>query len=199
METKVAYTYLIFVCIYQQVAVSRGRRDNTYELQSPRVTNWGSWGSWSYCDEGYYVVAVQLKNQGYQYFSDDTGLNGIYLTCHSLSEPGGHGIESIEGNYGSWREPSACHGIATGFQLKSHVGVTDEAGAIDFVLLCDGPNSKYKTKPNGLLSWGSWTSERRCPAGHAICGIQTQVSTSALCKHFCDKILFLEHPTKSVI
>ena len=50
-------------------------------LESPRVTNWGTWTGWQRCPPDQFVVGMQLKvarNQENR-FGDNTALNGIKL------------------------------------------------------------------------------------------------------------------------
>ena len=49
-------------------------------LQSPAVTNWGNWTSWSYCSPNEFVVGMQLKVDEDEE-DDGTALNGIRLLC----------------------------------------------------------------------------------------------------------------------
>jgi hypothetical protein len=157
---------------------SSSRSVDSY-LYSPRVTQWGNWGSWAYCHPGDYVVGVDIKIENKQGNGDDTGLNGIRLRCKSLNGQSLYYMRSKEGSWGHWWGYKECggNGVATGFELRSEPsqGRGDDVAAADFRLLCSGPGSKSSTPSVGVLDWGYWSGEQRCPFGQAVCGLQTQV------------------------
>ena len=81
---------------------------NSVSILKPYVTaNWGTWGRWSHCKEGEYVVGMQVKAESYQGEGpfvaednnyDDSGINAIRLKCSD-----GEVLTSAEGVEGAWR------------------------------------------------------------------------------------------------
>uniref|UniRef100_A0A914V4U5 Uncharacterized protein n=1 Tax=Plectus sambesii TaxID=2011161 RepID=A0A914V4U5_9BILA len=57
------------------------REDIQGQIRSPRVTNWGNWSDWDMCPPKSFAVGMTLKVESAQHGGDDTGLNGIRLTC----------------------------------------------------------------------------------------------------------------------
>ena len=52
-------------------------------ISSDRVTNWGTWGEWSYCPEGSYAYGITVKvEKRVNLFApgDDTALNAIAVS-----------------------------------------------------------------------------------------------------------------------
>jgi len=147
-------------------------------LQSPQVTNWGSWREWEYCPSGSYVVGMQLKTHAYQgAFKDDTSLNGIKFYCDILgSQRSDIYIASGQEDYGSFGNNYFCEGVATGFQLKSEKSQTwfaDDTAANNLRMYCNSDDTKYLEGDGERF--GDFTNLQQCFKKQAICGLQTQV------------------------
>jgi len=151
-------------------------------LESPRTTNWGSWGELEMCPPGSFVYGMRLKVQPYQgTFTDDSALNGIELLCISPAKrtqilKAFSVVKSRVGHKGNTGDVLECPepGFATGFQLRSERDqgwYADDSAANDLRLFC---STGEVVNGNGL-GYGDWTAERRCPRGLQLCGIRTQV------------------------
>ncbi len=151
-------------------------------LESPRRTNFGAWGGWDNCPQGEYVNGMELKiRPDSDQSRDASGLKGLKLFCARPGPaiPSFTYISSDIGLGGEWMSPSTCpnFGFVVGFQLKSDDirGRGGRRGANSLRLFCDNPGTQLTYLPNVNGSWGVWTETQTCPAGHAVCGIQTQV------------------------
>jgi hypothetical protein len=167
-----------------------------YTIESPKVTDWGSWGELEVCPEDSFVFGYRLKVEPYQTItSDDCALNGIELLCTSpmknrgptaplnrsnrtglLSKAFGTVVSSV-GHRGDWGPITECPEplFAVGFHLRSEEDqgwYADDTAANDLKLICsDG----YPIEVGNGLPYGNWSPEIKCPRGHYLCGIQTQV------------------------
>ncbi|MFQ6397399.1 hypothetical protein ACLMAJ_28605 [Nocardia sp. KC 131] len=75
-----------------------------YLIESPRVTNWGSWGVWGECQPGEFAVGMKLKTEPEQGLGDDTALNAIKLLC---AAPGSEKSAEIRpSSSGAWILPN---------------------------------------------------------------------------------------------
>ena len=161
-------------------------------LESPKVTNWGSWGGWEYCPAGTYVTGMQLKTEYYQgAFSDDSGLNGVRFYCGPVGGNSDldHPISSTVGPDGGFNLQYLCAGPANGFELRSEKDLgwfNDDTAASNLRLYCDG---SYKEGDG--VSWGSWTGVQACPAKSAICALRTQVEPTNGDFHVTYKLLMI--------
>lgn len=158
------------------------REDFVKWIESNRITDFGTWGQEEFCPNGSYVTGVNLKIEDDQLDGDDTALNSIKLICTDLNGVLKKQITSSEGTYGVYRGREDClNGLGNGFELRSdpNLGVQgDDAGAVDFNLICANAEGKQSSHVKGgdLLGFGAWkTINRMCPAETAICGIRTQV------------------------
>lgn len=149
-------------------------------IESPRLTNWGDWKAEEMCPPNSWVSAMDLKIEPDQGTGDDSGLNGIKLSCTTFDERHTADITSGEGPWGFYRGKKFCQGgFANGFQLRSEPDLKsrDDAAAIDLMLLCIHTNDGTTSKIVGgeVLTYGAYTQEQICPPETAICGIRTQI------------------------
>jgi PKD repeat protein len=138
----------------------------------------GDWGTEERCPEGQWAFAVSLRVEDSQGSGDDdTALNGIRLSCGT---PGyARDISSTAGIWGNWSEIKKCtNGFITGARLRIEPrqgGGDDDTGGVDAEFFCqDGQILGGDIH----LPWGEWKDRQSCPAGTAICGIQTKVEKS---------------------
>lgn len=170
---------LIFTLFYFGRISDAAVRDIDRWIESPRLTNWGDWKAEEICPPNSWVSAMNLKIEPDQGKGDDSGLNGIRLSCTSMDGLHKADITSGEGPWGFYRGKKFCKsGFATGFQLRSEPDLKsgDDAAAIDLMFLCshtDGTTSKVIG--GEVLKYGDYTQEQICPASTAICGIRTQI------------------------
>jgi len=173
---------LVVLCIlYSNMSVSH---KVVRWLESPRITNWGTWGAPQLCRDNQYVSGINLKiegRQGQRFLrkDDDTALNGIRLICTNLDGNNPDELRPNEGPYGEFRGVKHCpNGIATGFQLRSEPDQrgADDTAAVDMALKCTNfDGSATDLVGGGILSYGAWTAQQVCPPKTAVCGINTQV------------------------
>ena len=151
------------------------------------VLHSGWWGSWaacrSFCPEGSYALSIQTKSQaGQGGDSDDTALNGVRLHCFDLRTGAATGVlKSKEGGWGSWSAVKNVDPFITGnpfvsgrMRMESPRGPLDDtaANAIKLTARLGGA----EVQPADQRGWGDWQLfTQRCPAGTAVCGIQTIV------------------------
>jgi len=171
------------LAVFYAIATTEGgswatwRNVDTY-LSSTKVTSWGNWGRWAFCHPGDFVTGVSLLVEPPQGGNDDTGLNAIRLRCSSLNGKVNYEIQSKEGTWGDWGLHGNCQRLATGFELRSEPaqgGREDDVAASNFRLYCSGSDRGHYVGEVQTLEWGFWTGPQMCPAGQAICGMQTQV------------------------
>lgn len=156
-------------------------------ISSPRVTDWGEWGDWEYCSDGY-VMGMRLKTEPAQGPGDDTALNGVSFMCGNLGEPQKRlhsperQIQSSTGRWGTWGVSYECpSGYAVGFQLRSEATQKghDDTAANNLRIFCSNSDPENVNYLEGSgLSWGEWTQPQLCRYGWAMCGIRTQVDSS---------------------
>lgn len=139
-------------------------------IESPKITNWGAWGSLESCPVGAFVVGMQLKVEKADGWKDDSGLNGIRLFCSRLGssidiyEESPVVISSSVGPYGEWKQIFRCGdkdlnpktSAVVGFSIKVEDprGVHDDTSANNFRIFCkdleddtgDNNNNKSDTE-----------------------------------------------------
>lgn len=151
-------------------------------LESPRLTDWGTWGAPQMCRDNQWVSGIELKIEGAQgqrflRNDDDTALNGVELIC--LDGYNADRLKPYAGQWGEFRGAKYCHnGIATGFELRSEPDQRggDDVAAVDMAIICTNFDGNTEWKVGGdVLSYGHWTGAQNCPPRTAVCGINTQV------------------------
>jgi len=164
------------------VAAASARDENIIWIESPRRTNWGTWGDEEFCPEGQYVYGFRLKVQADQgWLLDDTAVNAIELLCEEPSRTAAEEakpraptpIRSKEGPQGNWGTVFECdrYHFGHGFELRSEGPTLDNTAGNNLRLSC---TNEYIHQGNGH-SWGDWTGHLNCPRGMWVCGIRTQV------------------------
>jgi len=155
-------------------------RQQGHIIESPRVTNWGTWGDWAQCPPFHYVAGMQLKTQYRQDVGDETALNAIRLLC--VARGSYFPMQSLEGDLGKWGQtfhcPSNSHVI--GFQLRSESdqGAGDNTAGNNLRIICNAVPERI-IEGDGE-SFGSWTfgSWQECPKGQVVVGFRTQVQSN---------------------
>ncbi|XP_075433763.1 vitelline membrane outer layer protein 1-like [Ascaphus truei] len=141
------------------------------------VSNGGEWGEWGpveMCPVGSHARGFSLKVERFQWFGDDTSLNGIRLHCVSSINNGEYSIQSTEGDWGSWTSTFSCHtGFLIAFSLRAEprwIYGDDHSAASNIMFKCSD-QSVIKGSGNPWGSYGDWSES--CEIG--ICGIRTKV------------------------
>ncbi|CAG7827824.1 unnamed protein product [Allacma fusca] len=151
-----------------------------FDLESPQITDFGTWGEPTYCPPGEVVTGFQLKVEP-KNSVDDTALNGVRFYCGT---PGGsnedrQNITSKVGHFGNWGRVFDCPTYAVGFELQSHEYQGprgDDTAANNMKLHCAGGGAMEGFHDNGHTYVNSrYTDPQMCPTGKGICAIQTQV------------------------
>lgn len=155
--------------------------DRVHPIYSPRVTDFGTWGSWEYCPQGKFVNGFQLKTEphvGSLPTEDDTSLNAVKLFCGPIGSTPNENlfITSKQGPWGKWGNIFPCvdNSTAIGIQLRvegPQGPVIDDTGANNMRLLC---SDLLNHEGDGMI-WGRWRNPSICPRKSAICGLRTLV------------------------
>lgn len=127
------------------------REDVKLVLESPRVTNWGTWTSWTYCPSGTAVTGMEMRIERPAPKNDDTAANSVKLICSDGSILLPHG-----GYWGNWetavltnpnrdlKSGSIC-GHAIGFQVRVEQWADDQddTSLNNIKLFCDENSATY--------------------------------------------------------
>jgi hypothetical protein len=144
----------------------------------------GSWGSWqacyTYCPAGSFAYSASLRSEVGQGAGDDSALNGIQFNCYDRTSGAYMGfIRSHAGFWGTWgttavSNPYVVSNPFVGGQMKIEApqGIDDDTAANTAQL--KAMNGVWST-PSANTGWGSWQAAQSCPAGQAICGVNTRV------------------------
>lgn len=133
-----------------------------------------------YCSRGLYATGYSQRVESRQGSGDDTALNAVRLYC---SSPDGHVTETIEtlnqGPWGDWDsayclsspERRFLNGATARIEGSQGYGDDTAMNGVKFNCTIAGTAEADNTGP-----WGNWHNWNYCPAGSAICGIQTNVA-----------------------
>jgi len=161
---------------------------STSNLQSPRITNWGTWGNLEECEDGTFVTAMRLKIQEYQGI-DDSAFQDVLLFCGARGDTDPRNWKKLPatpyGDRWGWEPLKGCTDgeVAHGFELQSEVeqaedpndpGIIDNAGAIGLRLICSG-GKREVIEDEGPFPWGKWTGPKMCPKQQHICAFRAQI------------------------
>jgi len=127
------------------------------------VTDWGSWGDWSYCDDGHFFVGYRLKIEAKQGGwdktsnpNDDTAMNAIQFICDNENPKDSKFTTmdpdfrtSKQGQWGEWHDWLFCpeKSYITGVRFFSDpagaggVKASDDTAANNMHVWCKGGNS----------------------------------------------------------
>lgn len=156
--------------------VTGGIAEN-FNITSPPVTDWGTWGQFQKCPLGTRAQGFQLLTQRFQGpLTDDTALNGVRLYCGDPFNQSTHAITSKIGDFGNWGSTYSCFpGNINGFQLRvePYLGSGDDTATNNMRVFCSGDPNNY-VEGDGL-GFGLWGESRRCFSDQGVCGLQTQV------------------------
>lgn len=142
-------------------------------IESPRETNWGTWGEEEFCPDDQFVYGFRLKVQpDMGWIVDDTAVNAIELLCLPFTQLGDEGevnlapfpIRSKEGPQGSWGTVFECPAplFADGFQLNIESPTAfDNTATNNLRLRCSDGSLVTGVGHN----WGDWTGLITCPRG----------------------------------
>ena len=138
-------------------------------------SQWGEWGSESFCPDNSWAQGFMLKIEPDQgNIVDDSALNGIELKCFDVHDEYKGSSTSLVGDIGSWISAEYCgsKSFMTGvrFRSKDPSASLDETAGNNLDVSCDNGQTLYG---NGLY-WGEWSDWVQCPANTAICGIKTR-------------------------
>lgn len=141
------------------------------------------------CPNGTVVQGFQVKTEPYRgALVDDTALNGVRFYCGHPLSPNATQLTSAVGSWGTWGNTYSCgaNGAVIGFQLRVEGnGIADDETATNNArFLCSNMEEPNNYIEADGLTFGSWRASARCPAGEAVCGIQTQIQPDrgTLCK-----------------
>jgi len=139
--------------------------------------NWGTWGRWSDCPKGSYVVGFRLKTEEDQgWWNDDSAANNIHLRCR---KPGSSRTTRVIGSkaktWGDWSGYSHCEGLnnpVVGFQVRNESPGGDDTSINDVKMICKDGSKTIKV--SAKTSWGEWSDKNVCQTGYAVVGIMTR-------------------------
>ncbi|XP_075434354.1 vitelline membrane outer layer protein 1-like [Ascaphus truei] len=119
------------------------------------------------------LMHKKSRFEKFQWFGDDTSLNGIRLLCVSSNNNEEYLIQSTEGAWGSWTSPVRCSNgnlIAFTLLVSPPQGGGDDTAANNIVFMC----SDETILEGSWHVWGSYGEwSQFCMIG--ICGISTRV------------------------
>jgi hypothetical protein len=157
--------------------------------QTMTVVN-GDWGTWAecsnFCPAGTYVYEIAMKALGGQGSGDDVATTGFRVTCR---DPSNFSIFSVrtpnEFNAGSWLVKDRCSFpdmplAGARALLEAPQGTGDDTGINGLKKSCLGAPPEVEYAIPSLTSWGTWRSRVMCPAGQAVCGINTRIEGTDL-------------------
>jgi len=155
---------------------SDAQRNITGWIESPKITQWGTWSENVLCPEETFIHGFRLKLQpDAGVIFDDTAVNGFEFSCIT---PAGErtiirGPEGARGSWGSWSEcPTPA--LGEGFELRSEeFPCFDCTAANNLALYCDGARL-----PGAGHSWGEWSGILHCPTGNHLCGFRSQLAVA---------------------
>merc|ERR1711953_103663 len=165
------------------------QRPYVTEITPDAGSNWGDWGSASFCPEGSWATGFQLKVEpDCGAFCDDTALNGVKLFCASPDGTDNGEVTSTVGSFGGWKGEHRCspRGSAIrGIQFRSEAEARfrqtgddlrhlDETAGNNIDTLCHGGD----VLAGDGTSFGLWSDYVLCPDNTAVCGIKTKVEQS---------------------
>jgi hypothetical protein len=154
---------------------------------------WGSWGCVDWCPPGSYAYGANSKIEGRQYDGDDTALNGFRLYCYRHTDRinSVDSVTSSVGPWGSWQGmgSAACWDAykpiaSVALRTEGSQGTGDDTSVNALKIGC-GSGSAAVANPNptkegaSVTPWGAWGAAAKCPAGSAVCGIQTRLEGDA--------------------
>jgi len=167
------------------------QRPYVAEITPDAGSNWGDWGSASFCPEGSWATGFQLKVEpDCGAFCDDTALNGVKLFCANPDGTDRGEVTSTVGSFGGWKGVHRCspRGSAIrGIQFRSEAetrlrqqGVDNDMRHMDETA---GNNIDTLCMSGDVLvgdggSFGLWSDYVLCPDNTAVCGIKTKVEQS---------------------
>lgn len=149
--------WAVVLCLLLTMGSSIGE-----EIKSPRVTDWGDWGSFEYCPNGVPAQAMQLQTEHPGPGDDDTALNSIRFFCGDPKNSSTKSITSLKGTRGTWGAVFSCYPFnITGFELKSRKPhwIKGEVAATNLKILCGNGN----VLTGDGKDWGEWSGAQRCP------------------------------------
>lgn len=144
-------------------------------IHSDFRTYFGRWYPVYSCPVNSYTIGFSIKVDTSDIYSDNTGLNSIRLICNDSASTR---IQSGEGWDGQWGNEVSCQSgnKLHGFRFKSEFFQfsKDDTAANGLKMICE--NGVILT-PSNESPYGSWESDKYCPTGQVICGIQTQIQS----------------------
>lgn len=149
----------------------------------------GDFGDWATCVDqcpvGSLAYSIRLKSEPWQRGGDDTAVNGIALDCWkpingtSIQYMGS--VTSWTQKWGSWGSANTCpvnkpiiHAVIRSERSLGSGG--DDVALTNLTAVCkDGAALVTPTIPAGT-NWGEDRDNGyACPAGSAVCGIETRI------------------------
>merc|ERR1711990_286168 len=164
------------------------QRPYVTEITPDAGSNWGDWGSASFCPEGSWATGFQLKVEpDCGAFCDDTALNAVKLFCADPDGTDRGEVTSTVGSFGGWKGVHNCspRGSAIrGIQFRSEAETRHQRGD-DMRHLDETAGNNIDTPCQGGdvlvgdgTSFGLWSDYVLCPDNTAVCGIKTKVEQS---------------------
>lgn len=139
------------------------------------------------CPEGSFIYSYEMKHApyagtGWSSGNDDTGMNGIHFPCWTKTGLPKGTIGARESPWGNWMgittPPGSAYNLGNplvGMEMKwlAAQGSNDDVGAVRV----QGRFLSGHVIPSAFYTeadWGSWQGMKVCPAGMAVCGVDTQ-------------------------
>jgi len=166
-------------CTVRADAWKTGGLANFVTIGTGPFASWTACPDW--CPANSFVYTVALRSEaGLGSSGDDTALNAITLGCFDRSTGAYMGdITSTQGGFGTWLAGSTVLPfnvnnpvIGGNMKIEGNQGSGDDTAANAVQL--EAKNSSLVT-PNASTAFGNWGTLQACPAGFAVCGVETKV------------------------
>ncbi|HEY8947046.1 MAG TPA: hypothetical protein VIM73_22535, partial [Polyangiaceae bacterium] len=158
-------------------------REDVYTTVTIGTGSYGSWNCWDYCSAGSFAYGVQLRSESSRGSGDDTALNAVLLECYYRNTGGYAGyVTSGQNGWGWWMTPAYSNPSTTdnpfkGGRMRIEPGQGSGDDTMGNQVALTAMNG-VETVPSAATSWGNWNGTTSCPAGTAVCGIQTRTEGS---------------------
>merc|ERR1719420_1411570 len=153
----------------------------------------GFWGTQWKCPENQVATGARLEVATWTPGADNTMVNGVELTCKSISGAGGPApagggtdqYQTAEGKFGDFHDGACADGEAIDgarVRLLPYLPTQDNLGVTDVLFTCRSRDLTQRTNftfayppPPKDAALGGWDAVQYCATGEFVCSVQTRV------------------------